>query len=472
MYGHQHGLKFLLCSILLCVAHPVIAQSQDESDESKPDDSGVPENIEMKATARDAIQSAADIISGAPFPVRSVPPLIRDREDPSGYTRISNVGRPLGMDDLDPLFPDPLVPLMNPIRDVQAFLANEAGIATNLYYTLFFQAADKTRSGTSTLANGRLDFGMNMKVYEDEGSGTSGVIGFLMRSGVVIGDGRDTNLTTNTGSLVGVNSLLDNDAATLNLLYYQQNLFDGDVAISVGKLHPNQYIDLSPVANDESTMFLAAPFDGNSTLQPGEGTYAPGIAFQWAMTEQIYINSIIIDALGRPDRGFETIGDGRYWLAGEIGYINTIEGLGKGQYRLIFYNTNAPFGSDETRSNGSGFAINFNQEVCENLTLFLRYGIANDNVVAIPQELSGGISIASPFGRANDQFGLGVAWSQVGQQDQAYHRRNQVTLESYYRIQLTDSWQLSPDVQLLFRPSDYPDEDVVALFGVRLRTQF
>ncbi len=44
-------------------------------------------------------------------------------------------------------------------------------------------------------------------------------------------------------------------------------------------------------------------------------------------------------------------------------------------------------------------------------------------------------------------------------------------MEVFYRLQLTDSMQLTPDLQIVLTPAT-GDPDPIVLFGLRLRTQF
>ena len=44
-------------------------------------------------------------------------------------------------------------------------------------------------------------------------------------------------------------------------------------------------------------------------------------------------------------------------------------------------------------------------------------------------------------------------------------------IETYYRIQLTESMQLSPDLQIVLQPATGADRPVY-VFGIRLKTQF
>ena len=50
--------------------------------------------------------------------------------------------------------------------------------------------------------------------------------------------------------------------------------------------------------------------------------------------------------------------------------------------------------------------------------------------------------------------------------------RPQSLVEAFYRIQLTDSMQLTPDIQVVFDPSTRSDTDSVVVVGLRLTTDF
>ena len=57
---------------------------------------------------------------------------------------------------------------------------------------------------------------------------------------------------------------------------------------------------------------------------------------------------------------------------------------------------------------------------------------------------------------------------------------SQVTTEIFYRIQLTQNWAITPDIQILFNPALDPDKSalgeatpsVIAVFAVRSRINF
>ncbi len=76
-----------------------------------------------------------------------------------------------------------------------------------------------------------------------------------------------------------------------------------------------------------------------------------------------------------------------------------------------------------------------------------------------------GLVYKGPFGRADDQLGLGVGYSRIGSAARAFDadvarftgqfhpiRSGETVLELTYRFQLTGWWQLQPDFQYVFNP--------------------
>jgi porin len=79
--------------------------------------------------------------------------------------------------------------------------------------------------------------------------------------------------------------------------------------------------------------------------------------------------------------------------------------------------------------------------------------------------LDGGLVYKGPFGRADDQLGIGIGYARIGSAARAFDadvarfsgafhpiRSGETLLELTYRFQLTGWWQLQPDFQYVFNP--------------------
>jgi porin len=117
------------------------------------------------------------------------------------------------------------------------------------------------------------------------------------------------------------------------------------------------------------------------------------------------------------------------------------------------------------------FYVNIDQPLIVNeadhtsLAVFARAGIAPSDRNLNDIYVDAGILYKGPFGRADDQTGIGVAYAHIGSAARAFDadvqrftgqfhpiRSGEAVLELTYRFQLTDWWQLQPDFQYIFNP--------------------
>ena len=84
------------------------------------------------------------------------------------------------------------------------------------------------------------------------------------------------------------------------------------------------------------------------------------------------------------------------------------------------------------------------------------------------QSLAAGIVFTQAFGYNNDWLGLGFIWTDPSDGT----RRDDYGMEMFWRLQLTENIQLTPDVQLYFDPSTNPNRDIEAAFGLRVGMYF
>ena len=406
-------------------------------------------------------------------------------------------------DPVDGLFPDPLEAIIRPLRNAADWTRSELGLEWNVHYTLLYQHASRSVDGQPRDAgNGRLDLGFNWVVFDDATLGRGGV-GFLLRSGVEIGQPDSFTMSEAVGAApVNLNALQWTYPISPDLLYWHQSWCDERITASIGKIHPNQFIQSNRIANDESRQFLAGPFDGLNTLGTTLGTYTGGAALQVVPADGTYLSAAWADPAGGPDRGIRTIGDGGWWAAMQVGLVPVFEGLDgsevDGNWNFVFAGTNqalstALLGAAESGvSNGAGFGnillggldvsassesnrewgwgAMIEQGLASDLDVLLQYGSSTEGMSAIDRQFNAVLQWSRPFGRRDEAIGIGYSWSRPTDL-YAEPRREIQLVEAYYRIQLTDSMQLSPDVQVLLRPATGPDRPVF-VFGLRLTTTF
>jgi porin len=115
----------------------------------------------------------------------------------------------------------------------------------------------------------------------------------------------------------------------------------------------------------------------------------------------------------------------------------------------------------------SGWALSFDQNLGDQFGAFFRFGNNEGRTNPIRNIASTGISWLKPFGRKDDQAGIGISWTQPSDPS----LRQEYSSEIYYRLQLTHFVELSPSAQMICNPSG-SREDVIGVFGFRFRVLF
>ena len=103
--------------------------------------------------------------------------------------------------------------------------------------------------------------------------------------------------------------------------------------------------------------------------------------------------------------------------------------------------------------------------LCEKWLPFFRFGCSDGDAALMQTTFSTGLGIRR---ENNDVAGIGVSFGKPA----AGTLRDQFTSEAFYRFQLTQFLAITPDVQLIGDPALNPNEDILALFGIRIRAAF
>jgi porin len=100
---------------------------------------------------------------------------------------------------------------------------------------------------------------------------------------------------------------------------------------------------------------------------------------------------------------------------------------------------------------------------------FLRIGYADKGGAPWDWSVSTGVGY---YLREHDLLAVGFNWGRPSEDTFGPNLDDQITVELFYRLQLGAHLTVTPDVQVLVNPALNPDEDVLAVFGVRARITF
>jgi porin len=366
----------------------------------------------------------------------------------------------------DPLLQsDPVGPIVRPFDAFAREVYKLTHLKFGATYTFLDQYATNTPQGSvrHNQFSGRFDFTAAWAAY-DVGS-SAGSISILVRSGENIGVSQQFNLSDSLGSGLFLNCLQGGGAQrpiTLNILYWRQDFMQKRLSFYVGKIHPNEYISLSMFNNDERAQFLNGQNDGNLAFA-SDGTYAGGAALEFQATRHFYVHAVVVDTEGSAQDNIATLVDRKYMEAVELGWFSGSVGEQYRDYRIGFFR-------DDTKTMGSGYGggFGFEHEFPNGWAPFGRFGFATENGTAIKQTNTLGLAQVQPFGRRGDMFGAAFNFtrpSNGGKHDESI-------FETFYRLRLTQSMDLGPDLEISIHPTFAPKAYITTLLGVRMRIIF
>ncbi len=269
-------------------------------------------------------------------------------------------------------------------------------------------------------------------------------------------------------------------------LFYEQFLFANKVLINIGKLDTTMFFDQNRVAGNDGTKFLGSIFNNNPAIE--FPTQNIGVRLGWALVKWLELNYLVVN--GNAD--LEDIDDHLFNIFQATFKPDFFEK--KGYYRFIaWYNNNRhiKWSNPNGRRGTYGFALSFDQDLTDNLTLFTRYGwedpevynpeitASGNNILSLEQSWSaGGQLTGSIWGRENDVLGLAVG--QVipsGDYKKALNRnaKHEGRIELFYNVQFNEHLSFSPTLQYIWNPygKDIADnKDNVLVYSIRTHIDF
>ena len=276
-------------------------------------------------------------------------------------------------------------------------------------------------------------------------------------------------------------------------MYYEQILgqnLSGDkplMRIKIGKSAGGEFLSTKyfadflttnehPTYNEYLAGFLNAAFGWDPTIvgQPTSPDEAFGISVFIAPYDWLYMGFAIYD--GSSTRGEDTgqngIGTffqnpGDYFLMQETGFQwDHLGDLGEGHLAVGVWGNTADFAkySGGTRHGAAGPYVLLDQQLFkehpndphdpQELRGFVQWGWADPEITNIRQYVGWGLRWTGAIPtRDNDSIGLGMSCGQFSNVREAGYTEDwELTVETFYRIQVTPWLHISPDLQYIIHP--------------------
>jgi porin len=294
-----------------------------------------------------------------------------------------------------------------------------------------------------------------------------GTLGFVYRNRNVWGPLTGNELATDVGLPWGTNNSGSEAYKRLDQVWWQQSLLHDSLVIQAGKIDETAYFNTNRVASSDAEDFLMQSLSYSQTIAfPGAGL---GFNIRYLPDPHLYIDASLSDANGnpanKPNDSLNSFLQGNYFEALEAGFTPDMKTvwppLSEGHYRLMAWHS-ATVSAHEA---GSGVALSADQQLPKQIVPFLRVGYCPAGAGRTSTEVDWGVVSVAPFGRPTDRLGLGVTWAKPT----AASTNDQFAFELFYRAQVVDGLQLTPDVEFIPNPALNPGSGFQAVFGVRVR---
>ena len=365
----------------------------------------------------------------------------------------------------DALFPvGPLDPLHRQWEDATRQLEQTLGLELGLNYTVLYQDADAALPGRpSEAAVGDLDFFGRWNLVNRNGP-WPGALVFFTENRHRFTDIPPSALGRAIGSLWGTTNAFSEQDYALTQIFWEQGSREDRVVSRIGKIDPQAIYDQSRFISTNEAFFNQA---FSATLAMPIPTTGLGAAVAISPFTNTYVVGGVHDANG--DRtSFGAIDRGELFAAVELGAAPGHGKPGAGLYHVTLWHSDAR--EVAGIPSGRGIALTLQQEFGPggNFVPFFRYSYGDGGATRVRQAIATGFGIEQPFGQDNDLIGVAFSWGQPS--DRAL--RDQYVMEAFYRVQITPHTNLTPDLQLIFDPSENTAEETIVVGGMRLRTQF
>jgi porin len=329
---------------------------------------------------------------------------------------------------------------------------------------MLYQNASEETDGEDDAAGG---------IYRLQGSWTItgkdtpnyGAINFRVEKRSTIGSGLSPSQLGGDLSSGATNSafLYSPDFRTdLSVFNFSQRFADGTAGIVLGRLPFDAYLD--PYAfQGISSGFNNRAFVVNPTLGT-TGIGALGAVLKGFVTDQILLGVGIYDGNAiSGDFDIDTIEEGEYLKSAEITWSPSVARYKTDKIQLTYWHKDARTAAGV--ESGQGWVMSATWKVGERWMPFLRLGDSDGGAgTQAEKAISTGFEYTP---RVNEALSVGLGWAKPSQGDREIAPDDEFVAEVSYKFQFSRNFSITPDVQLIFNPSNTPEVDKVWVVGVR-----
>lgn len=249
---------------------------------------------------------------------------------------------------------------------------------------------------------------------------------------------------------------------------YQQALLDNHLHFVIGKIDVTNYFNFHGLIVPWQHFIGYGSSVSGTVNWPDQGL---GAVVSFRPTEKLYIMGGLTDVRGdvfRPGE-FLNLGDqfqdGKFWKAIEVGYVPSFEERYFKKISITYWNSDAYTNVNGTPiASGQGVAVSAHWFFAQRFIPFARFGISDGNGENAFYKAD--VQIGHGYRFLNyDILGISLSWNDPNIPES----KDQITVELFYRFNITAHLELTPSMQFITNPTFNPNRNSLFYFGFRGR---
>jgi porin len=388
-----------------------------------------------------------------------------DSKKRGGFGGPDQVERQLEEDD-EPKQPFFELGFLQSYFDFKSNLKENSGLGIGVDYSTVFLGANESLD-LKKASSGMIRLFGSWELV-NRGSKNSGALIFKVEHRHRYGTIAPKAFGFNLGYVGLVEPPFNNDNWRMTNFYWRQRFNDGKISFVVGLLDATDYVDVYALASPWLHFMNFAFSTGSQTIYiPNDA--ALGIAAGIYITDNIYAIAGISDAGSDPTdplKNFESFfKNNDYFKNIEMGWVTSKDRHFFDNIHLTYWHSD---GSDVTSSlPGWGIAFSATHYIGDKWLPFLRGGFAKDGGTLLQKSITTGVGYQPVAG--GNLLGAAIGWGEINETTWASGLEDQITIEIFYRLQISTRLAITPDIQFLINPALNPDASSIIVWGIRGR---